>query len=225
MLSLISTVGAQTVNDVVCLPQSHTTRQQADLCSKQAWYLFTLLPTPQSRSAQENLKLRADVVRLEREMRAVSAQDEFAKWAKIRRQHDKAKEKYEKEASSLQSFHQTFNSIISKLRWIGTQGVNFLLNTYYSKTAMFWLPSGWVPYYAEWVLSFPRAPLGGVSVNVWGIACGSVIAMAMELAVAAWALKEGKVQEGSNKGEKLKMEGMKIPASGPMGVSGGTKEL
>ena len=81
LLSLISTVGASAVNDL-------------------AWYLFTLLPTPQSSSAKSNLKLRADVVRLEREMRAVSAQDEFAKWAKIRRQHDKAKEKYEKEGES-----------------------------------------------------------------------------------------------------------------------------
>lgn len=78
LLSLISTVGASAVNDL-------------------AWYLFSLLPTPQSKAAQENLKLRNEVVRLEREMRAVSAQDEFAKWAKIRRQHDKAKDKYEKE--------------------------------------------------------------------------------------------------------------------------------
>ena len=128
-------------------------------------------------------------------------------------------------AASLQSFKSTFISIISKLRWLGTQGVNFLINTYYSKTAMFWLPAGWVPYYAEWVLSFPRAPLGGVSVNVWAIACGSVIAMVMELVVAAIALKSGKVQEGGNQGEKIKMEGMKIPASGPMGVGGRKKEL
>ncbi|USW58713.1 Putative Get1 family, helix hairpin bin domain superfamily protein [Septoria linicola] len=206
LLSLISTVGASAVNDL-------------------AWYLFSLLPTPQSKAAQENLKLRNEVVRLERQMRAVSAQDEFAKWAKIRRQHDKAKDKYEKEASASQSFKSTFISIVSKLRWLGTQGVNFLLNTYYSKTPMFWLPQGWVPYYAEWVLSFPRAPLGGVSVNVWAIACGSVIAMVTELAVAAWALKEGKVQEGKNKGEKVKMEGMKIPASTPLGAGASKKEL
>ncbi|KAF2210127.1 hypothetical protein CERZMDRAFT_99818 [Cercospora zeae-maydis SCOH1-5] len=202
LLSLISTIGAQAINDL-------------------AWYLFTLLPTPQSRSAQENLKLRREVVQLEREMRAVSAQDEFAKWAKLRRQHDKAKEKYEKEgyvdtASSLSSFRSTFMSIVSKLRWLGTQGVNFLLNTYYSKTPMFYLPQGWVPYYAEWLLSFPRAPVGGVSVNVWAIACGSVIGMVMELVVAAMALKKGEGKMG---------EKVKIPANTPAGVGGRKKEL
>ena len=33
-------------------------------------------------------------------MSNVSAQDNFAKWARLRREHDKAKEKYEKEGKS-----------------------------------------------------------------------------------------------------------------------------
>lgn len=40
---------------------------------------------------------------------------------------------------------------------------------------MFWIPSGWVPYYAEWLLSFPRAPLGSVSIQSWTLACGAII--------------------------------------------------
>lgn len=35
-------------------------------------------------------------MRLKREMNAVSAQDDFARWAKLRRQHDKALAEYEK---------------------------------------------------------------------------------------------------------------------------------
>lgn len=42
---------------------------------------------------------------------------------------------------------------------------------------MFWLPHGWFPYYAEWLISFPRAPLGSVSVASWQIACTGVIAL------------------------------------------------
>lgn len=75
---------------------------------------------------------------------------------------------------------------------------------------MFWLPQGWVPYYIEWILSFPRAPLGSVSINIWSIACASVISMTSEAIRASWTLKEGKVVEGSNKGEKIKMD---IPGS------------
>jgi hypothetical protein len=53
---------------------------------------------------------------------------------------------------------------------------------------MFWMPAGWVPYYAEWVLSFPRAPLGSVSINVWGIACASMLVLVSEALAATWVL-------------------------------------
>ena len=83
--------------------------------------------------------------------------------------------------------------------------MNFILNTWYAKQPMFWLPQGWVPYQAEWLLSLPRAPLGSISVNVWAIACGSVIAMLSEGIVALWTLRSGTVKTGANKGEKVKM--------------------
>jgi hypothetical protein len=53
---------------------------------------------------------------------------------------------------------------------------------------MFWIPAGWVPYYAEWILSFPRAPVGSVSINVWGIACASMIALVGEAITAVYVL-------------------------------------
>jgi hypothetical protein len=53
---------------------------------------------------------------------------------------------------------------------------------------MFWIPSGWVPYYVEWILSFPRAPLGSVSINIWGIACASMIALVAEAITAVYVL-------------------------------------
>jgi hypothetical protein len=39
--------------------------------------------------------LRKEVVKLHREMTNTSAQDDFAKWAKLRRQHDKKKAEYD----------------------------------------------------------------------------------------------------------------------------------
>ncbi|KAK4610290.1 hypothetical protein CLAFUW4_14134 [Fulvia fulva] len=194
-LNVISAFGAQTVNDI-------------------AWCFFTKLPSSPAGDSQETKKLRDEVVRLNREMTATSAQDNFAKWARLRRGHDKAKEKYDKQAQSSRSLRSTFDSIVSKLRWVGTQGVNFLLTTYYAKQPMFWLPQGWVPYHAEWVLSLPRAPLGSISVNVWAIACGSVIAMLSQGIVALWALRSGEVKSGPNKGEKIQMEGMKMGSEG-----------
>lgn len=43
---------------------------------------------------------------------------------------------------------------------------------------MFELPPGWFPYYIEWILSFPRAPIGTVSIQIWSGACATAIAAA-----------------------------------------------
>lgn len=49
---------------------------------------------------------------------------------------------------------------------------------------MFWLPHGFFPYYAEWIISFPRAPLGSVSVVSWQLACTGVISLVADTMVA-----------------------------------------
>lgn len=72
---------------------------------------------------------------------------------------------------------------------------------------MFWIPAGWVPYYVEWILSFPRAPLGSVSINVWGIACASMLALVSEAVAAGWVLATRRavpVGETKTQGEKEK---------------------
>lgn len=108
------------------------------------------------------------------------------------------------------------------LRWLGTNGLRFFLQFWFSKQPLFWLPQGWVPGYVEWILSFPRAPSGSISIQVWGVACASVIAMASEGIIALYTLREGKVVEGPNKGEKIAMK--PIGAASAKNASG-KKEL
>lgn len=67
---------------------------------------------------------------------------------------------------------------------------------------MFWLPHGWFPYYAEWIISFPRAPMGSVSVASWQLACTGVITLVADtitailgLVAAAMQGKQGKQAE------------------------------
>lgn len=55
-------------------------------------------------------------------------------------------------------------------------------------------------------MSFPRAPVGSISVNVWAIACAAVVAMASEALVGVWTLRTGVVQKGPRKGEKIMLE-------------------
>lgn len=85
--------------------------------------------------------------------------------------------------------HQaTFNSAVKTLRFLGTQGLRFVLQFWFAKSPMFWLPAGWVPHYVEWILSFPRAPLGSISIQVWTAACAAIIALASEALTAVWVL-------------------------------------
>jgi len=70
----------------------------------------------------------------------------------------------------------------------------------------------------EWLLAFPRAPRGGISIQVWGVACASVIKLVSAAAIAVYALV---IQQkaGNEKGEPMKMS-----ASGgeaPPGKAGG----
>lgn len=81
----------------------------------------------------------------------------------------------------------SFDLTVRSARWISTNGLKLFLQFYYSKTPMFELPPGWVPYYVEWVLSFPRAPLGTISIQVWSTACATAIALIGELLAASLA--------------------------------------
>ena len=103
-------------------------------------------------------------------------------------------------ASSLTTFKATFTRTVNLLRWLGTTGVRFLLQWWFTKRPMFWLPIGWVPGYVEWVLAFPRAPTGSVSIQIWGIACNTVVQLIGAGVAAGWLL----VAEQRERGRKEK---------------------
>lgn len=49
-----------------------------------------------------------------------------------------------------------------------------------------------MPGYIEWILAFPRAPTGSISIQVWWIACASTIVMVGEAVGALYTLRERK---------------------------------
>jgi hypothetical protein len=84
-----------------------------------------------------------------------------------------------------------------------------VLPFWYSKQAMFWLPKGWFPYYVEWILSFPRAPLGSISIVSWQVACTGVIMLVSDTITAILGLVLGAKLQAQEK---------------PMAVPAGTKK-
>jgi hypothetical protein len=89
-----------------------------------------------------------------------------------------------------------FDKYLNGVRIVLTRAPQQLLPFMYAKHPMFWLPHGWFPYYAEWIISFPRAPIGSVSIASWQLACTSVIAILAEIISAVFsAVREGKQEQ------------------------------
>ncbi|PMD43988.1 hypothetical protein L207DRAFT_508750 [Hyaloscypha variabilis F] len=189
-IHLVNTFGASSINTLL-------------------WNLYSNLPISKSESSAEQRELKSQYMKVRKEMNAISSQDEFAKWAKLRRQHDKLLEQLEKNKASTDSTRATFDSAVSTLRWLGTNGLRMFLQFWYSKQAMFWIPKGWVPYYAEWLLSFPRAPLGSISIQAWFLACTAIIILVSDALVAIVALVAGL---GSGTAQKAKKEPIAVPS-------------
>jgi hypothetical protein len=89
------------------------------------------------------------------------------------------------------------------------------LQFWYSKQAMFWIPKGLVPYYAEWLLSFPRAPLGSISIQAWGLACGAVILLVSDAIVALVALRSHVGTAKKGEGQPMKVASEKSTVNKP----------
>lgn len=173
---LVNTIGATTIDNLI-------------------WNIYLKLPTSLHQTAQEQSKLKREVVQLKREMNNTSSQDEFAKWAKLRRRHDKALSDYEALNQELSSKKSSFDWFIKTARWLSTTGVKIFIQFRYSKTPVFALPGGWLPYPVEWVLSFPRAPQGSVSVQVWNSVCATAVTVIAEIITGAVLQVQGKAQE------------------------------
>lgn len=169
-VELINNIGAAAINSAI-------------------WAIVNALPTKLSSEFAEQRKLQAEYLKVRKDLAATSSQDEFAKWAKLRRQHDKLYEQLEKKKSTLDSTKTNFDRYITAARWIGTRGLQYFLPFWFATTPMFWLPYGWFPYYAEWLISFPRAPLGSVSIASWQLACTGVMILFRDAitALVAWA--------------------------------------
>lgn len=82
--------------------------------------------------------------------------------------------------TSLDGSRSKFNSKIMVARWLCTNGARIILQFSYQKRPMFYIPKNWIPYYAEWVLSFPRAPLGSISLQIWSLSCKAFVTLLLD---------------------------------------------
>lgn len=121
--------------------------------------------------------------------------------------------------TSLDATKAKFDKTVSTLRWICTNGLRLGLQFWYSKEAMFWLPRGCIPYLGEWLLSFPRAPLGSVSIQAWQMACSTAIQLASDAIITIIGLfVAAKTGQAKKRAEPMKAAGEKT-AAGTQGAA------
>ncbi|KAK7724243.1 GET complex subunit get1 [Diaporthe eres] len=179
-VAVVNSIGAATINNLL-------------------WNLYIATPLGTSKQIRDQRELQQNYLKVRRDLNATSSQDEFAKWAKLRRQHDKMLEELEKLKTGIDGSKAAFDKTVTTARWLCTSGLRYFLPFWYSKSPMFWLPHGWFPYYAEWIISFPRAPMGSVSVASWQLACTGVITLVADTITALLGLVAAAVQGGKGK--------------------------
>lgn len=116
-------------------------------------------------------------------------------------------------ATILAASKAKFDSVAVGARWLGTNGLRFFLQFWYSKRPMFWLPKGLAPGYIEWFLAFPRAPTGSISIQLWGIACAAAISICSDVIVAGMALAKGEKTAKEPQAQAFEMKGQ-MPTKG-----------
>ena len=123
---------------------------------------------------QRNLK--SELLVTKKELMQTSAQDQFAKWAKLRRKVDTGIAELEKLSGScsadphsspdalvtdgeLATTKTAFSTKFNTLIWILTTGLQFAIGWWYRKSAVFYLPPNWFGP-LTWTLALPFAPRG-----------------------------------------------------------------
>ncbi|KAG1088308.1 hypothetical protein G6F42_020318 [Rhizopus arrhizus] len=137
--------------------------------------------------------MKRDTLKLKSELGQTSSQDEFAKWAKLRRKLDKSVADLEKMNADIAYSKTAFELKIKSVLWFLVHGSQLVMVMWFRKSAVFYLPPGWFGP-AQRILSWPFAPagkyimkmgytsgdvdmfvLGSVSVAIWFAACRRMI--------------------------------------------------
>lgn len=110
--------------------------------------------------------LKKEILDGRRELQSISAQDEFSKWAKVRRRNDKQATELEALNASLTAHRSKFNTFIKVLIFVLTTGLQWSFSARYSKDAIVYLPKDWFGP-LTWFLGLPFAPTGALSCGIY----------------------------------------------------------
>ncbi|CAI2181748.1 19976_t:CDS:2 [Funneliformis geosporum] len=119
---------------------------------------------------QKQRKIKRDILNVKHDLARTSSQDQFAKWAKLRRKLDSKMSELDKITTSLGYLKTSFEIKFTTFLWVFSNGMQFFMVLWYRSSPVFYLPQDWFSP-ISWIFSLPFAPSGSVSVPFWFFIC------------------------------------------------------
>lgn len=120
-------------------------------------------------------------------LHSTSAQDEFAKWAKLRRKFDGLINEYEDLSKDIAGIKMKYDMFLSYGIPSTLWTIQIFMLVWWSAEPVFYVPEQWFGPLTSW-LKFPFAPLGSVGVFYWWSALKSILDRSSQLFVAISSL-------------------------------------
>ncbi|CAG8573667.1 9577_t:CDS:2 [Paraglomus occultum] len=119
-------------------------------------------------------RLKREILHVKHELARTSSQDQFAKWARLRRKLDGKMSDLDKIRKALGYMKTGFELKFTTFLWLSMFIVPTLLFIYCWSIPVFYLPNGWFGP-ATMFFTLPFAPSGSVGVLAWYFVCRHVI--------------------------------------------------
>lgn len=142
-----------------------------------------------------------------RERKAISAQDHYAKWTKLNRQHDKLAAEIAELQDGVLGDRAAVSRAVGVALTVCTTLPIWFFRVWFRKSVLFYLPPGVLPYYMEWFLAIPFFQVGCVGLSIWMMAVNNIFALVAFLVTFLWepvVARPVKGTEGTKETEKPK---------------------
>ncbi|KAK6454679.1 coiled-coil membrane protein [Scheffersomyces xylosifermentans] len=124
---------------------------------------------------------KEELHKVNKEKKAISAQDQYAKWTKLNRQSDKLSAELKSLEEVIAQNKNSVNRLVGLLITVLTTVPLWFFRIWFRKSVLFYLPTGVFPFYVERVFALPFFPSGAVGLTVWIFAVNSVVSSVLFL--------------------------------------------
>lgn len=145
------------------------------LIQEKAWQLYTIAAPGIGHTKFTTLgEKKRELAEIDRQRKAISAQDEYAKWTKLNRQFDKLSNEVTELAKETSSERALIIRVLDMVLMFSTTVPIWFSRAWYRKSVLYYFPPGAFPPFLEKILSLSFVVSGGVGLTVWMYALDTV---------------------------------------------------